>query len=347
MEYKAFIDPRSTINYSSYYIQGLYDVLGKKNVRFSSRFFSDLKEIDILLAFTLISKETTWKVIIDYRDQTDIIEDAFRWSDIYAKINVDATTRQHPFSEKLVNIPPSFAIKIWNPVELLFHLCINFFKAKIIKHFKDKNIHLRPRQWVRNYLALLKRQTLQQYTIWNQSAKDNYIFFVSTLWANQNNTNTARGCYILTCSQKPEINFEGGFFINKQMWGSTPVPDLIPQKLFYYKFTSNKTYLKNTQKSLFVFNTPAVHNCHGWKLGEFLCMGKAIISTPLVNELPIPLEHGKHIYFVSSEQNIEDAVTFLLEDKNFRHQLEKNAKMYYEDYVSPVKVIEHIIQYFA
>lgn len=298
----------------------------------------------MVMAFVVVDKETTRKVIIDHRDQSDVIEDAICWSDIYAKINMDATTRQHPFADKLVNIPPSFAIRIWNPVELLFHLSDNFLKAKIIKHFKDKNIHLRPPLWIRNYLTLIKRRTLSQYSIQNQPEDDNYVFFVSTLWLDQNYTNTGRYHYVLACSQNPDINFEGGFFINEKMWTNIPVPDYIPHKLLYYKFLSNKTYLKNIQKSLFVFNTPAVHKCHGWKLGEFLCMGKAIISTPLINDIPVPLEHGKNIYFVNGEQDIENAVTCLLKNKDFRHHLEQNAKMYYDNYASPAKVIENIIQ---
>ena len=345
MFYKAFIDPRSTINYSSYYIQGLYDVLGKKNVRFSSRFFSDLKEIDILTALTLISKKSVKKIIIDYRDQSDVIEDALLWSDIYAKINVDASTWQHPFSKKIINIPPAFAIKIWNPMELLFHLCSNFLKAKIFTCFNNNNIHLRPQRWIRNYLTLLKRETLQQYATQNQSGEDNYVFFTSTWWPGQNSTNTNRYHYMLTCSQKPEINFEGGFFVNKLKWGTDSILDAIPQKLLYYKFLSNKIYTMNIKKSLFVFNTPAVHNCHGWKLSEFLCMGKAIISTPLVNELPVPLEQDKHICFVNSEQDVENTVTLLLEDKDFRHHLERNARMYFDNYASPEKVIERIIEH--
>jgi len=343
MYYKAFIDPRSTINYSSYYIQGLYDLLGKKNVHFSSRYFSDLKEIDMLMAFVLIGNEDTKKFIIDYRDQSDVIEEAILWADIYAKINVSASTREHRFADKLFNIPPAFAIKIWSPVELIFHLCNNFIQAKIIKHIKDNNIHLRPIRWIRNYLTLLKRQTLQKYTIQSESPKDNYVFFVSTLWPDQNDTNEGRYQYISICSQKPKINFEGGFFINKPMWGTTPIPDSIPQKLLYYNFLSNKTYTDKIKKSLFVFNTSAVHNCHGWKLGEFLCMGKAIISTPLINELPIPLEHGKHIYFVNDKQDIEKAVTLLLEDKDLRYNLERNAKTYYNNYASPENVIKSII----
>jgi hypothetical protein len=343
MFYKVFIDPRSTIHYSSYYIQGLYDVLGKKNVRFSSRYFSNLKEIDMLMAFVLIDKKSIKKIIIDYRDQSDIIEDAFLWSDFYAKINVDASAWQHPFSEKLINIPPSFGIKIWHTTELIFHLCNNFVKAKIMKHYNDKNIHLRPQRWLRNYLSLLKRQTLQQYIIQKQSPEDNYVFFVSTLWPNHDNTNSGRYHYILACNRKQDINFEGGFFINKKEWRTASIPDSIPSKLLYYKYLSNKTYIRNIKKSLFVFNTPAVLNCHGWKLGEFLCMGKAIISTPIVNELPVSLEHGKNIYFVNREQDIEKAVDFLFESEDFRRNLEKNAKIYYDNYASPSRVIERIV----
>jgi hypothetical protein len=184
---KVYIDPRTTITYATYYIQGLYNVLGKKNVRFSSGFFSD--------------------------------------------------------------------------------------------------------------------------------------------WPNHRNTNEGRYHYILACNQNPDINFEDGFFINKKEWRNTPIPDNIPRKLFYYKFISNKTYLKNMQKSLFAFNTPAVHNCHGWKLGKFLCMGKVITSTPLVNDLPVSLEHGKHIYFVNSEQDIENTVQFLLKDSHFRQHLEQKANV--------------------
>ena len=346
MFYKAIIDPRSTINYSSYYIQGLYDLFGKKNISFSSSYFSGLKEIDMLMAFVLIGKKKSQKIIIDYRDQSDVMEEAILWSDIYAKINVDTTTRKHSLSKKIINIPPSFAIKIWTPIELIYHLCNNFIKANIFKHYKGSNIHLRPSKWIRNYLSLLKRQTIRDYSIQNQSSEENYVFFVSTLWPGQNNTNEDRHQYIFTCNQKHEINFEGGFFINKKIWGTTPIPNSISQKLLYYKYLSNKNYINNIKKSIFVYNTPAVHNCHGWKLGEYLCMGKAIISAPLTKELPVSLDHGKHIYYINEKQDIEKAVALLLEDKDFRHNLERNARTYYENFASPKKVIESIIQHF-
>jgi hypothetical protein len=288
---KLFIDPRSTINYSSFYIQGLYDYFGKSNVRFSAKYFAELQDIDMLMAFVLIENEKITRFIIDYRDNNDVITGAYLWTDVYAKINLNRNTLILPQNEpdKIVHIPPSFAIKIWNPLELLFRLSCNFFKAGIIRHRNDKNIHLRPARWLRNYLSLLKRQKLDGYENTDDKEIPGYVFFVSTYWSGCVDTNDFRRQYILSCHNEPEIDFQGGFFVNKG-WS---VMEDIPQELRYYRFISHSNYLKNIKKSIFVFNTPAVCDCHGWKLGEFLCMGKPIISTPLVNELPVPMEHVK------------------------------------------------------
>jgi hypothetical protein len=344
---KVYINPRSCINYSSYYIQGLYAIVGKKNVCFSASHFRDLEEIDMLLALVAEDAGKQKKIIIDYRDQSDVIIPAYRWADVYAKINRNASTLPEGMVDKLLNIPPSFAIRIWNPFELLFHLFENFFKANIIAQFRNKNIHLRPARWARYYLSLLKRQKLQDYITENKSQKENYVFFVSTWWSGQTNTNAYRSYYLLSCARHPDIDFEGGFFYNKKHMPHT-LTDLqknhIPSQLIYDQHLSNKDYTEKIKKSAFVFNTPAVHHCHGWKLGEFLSMGKAIISTPLSNELPAPLTHGKEIFIAQNKEEIEAAIDLLLHDQHLRHSLEKNAKEYFDAFASPARVIDTILR---
>jgi glycosyltransferase involved in cell wall biosynthesis len=338
---KIFIDPRSTINYSSFYIKGLYDYFKKRNVRFSAKYFDELKEIDMLMAFVLIENNTITRFIIDYRDQSDLIVDAYRWTDVYAKINLNRKTLTLPLDEpdKIVHIPPSFAIKIWNPVELLFLLLGNFFKAGIIRHRNDKNIHLRPLKWIRYYLSLLKRQKLAYYENADNQEVSGYVFFVSTYWPGCKDTNDFRNRYIISCRNNPGIDFHGGFFVDKE----SPASGEIDEELLYYQYISNSKYLKNVKKSCITFNTPAVCDCHGWKLGEFLCLGKSIISTPLVNELPEPMEHEKNIYWVNNAEDISSAVQHLLNDEQLRQSLGRNARMYYERLAAPIKVIEHIV----
>lgn len=48
---KIIIDPTSRILYASFYIEGLYQVFGKKNVTFSAKYFSDLKREKEAFAF--------------------------------------------------------------------------------------------------------------------------------------------------------------------------------------------------------------------------------------------------------------------------------------------------------
>jgi glycosyltransferase involved in cell wall biosynthesis len=109
-----------------------------------------------------------------------------------------------------------------------------------------------------------------------------------------------------------------------------PPPYIIDNQLYTgilinFKYSYSE-YLEKTKKSLFVFNTPAVFECHGWKLGEYMAMGKAIISTPLSNDLPESLKHGENIHFVNSEEEIKDAIQLLLKDEDYRNKLEKGIK---------------------
>lgn len=339
---RVYIDSRSTINYASYYIQGLYDYYGRKNVSFSSKYFSDLDSlgINIVLAFVTINdKGEIRRYIVDSRDQSDIIDGAYEWSDVYAKVNVNSSTFPE-LDSKGINITPSFAVKIWNPLDLILNLCSNFIKAKIYKNRTNPNIHIQPKIWIKNYLSLLNRQKLSDYMKKADKVDDdNYVFFISTLWNNATGLNLYRQKYALACVKNQDVKFAGGFFAKN----SIDIPQDIPKDLLFSQYYSNKDYLENIKKSIFVFNTPAVHDCHGWKLGEFLCMGKAIISTPLKNNLPYPLIDGGNIHLVRNEMDIENAINLLVTDKAFRHKLEENARHYFQQYASPIKVIEQIL----
>ncbi len=105
-----------------------------------------------------------------------------------------------------------------------------------------------------------------------------------------------------------------------------------------------QNYVQKTKLSAVVFNTPAVFECHGWKLGEYLSMGKAIISTPIINELPVKLEHGKNVHIVTNADEMKSALNFLLSNDKYRRSLENGAREYYEQFVSPKSVIGNILQ---
>lgn len=161
---------------------------------------------------------------------------------------------------------------------------------------------------------------------------------IGTFWEDENSlafTNLNRKKFIEVC-EKNNCDFEGGFFSRNKT-----IKNL--EKYIFEKPYSCKDYISKTKKSLFVYNTPAVHNCHGWKLGEFIAMNKPIISTHLINEIPIGLEHEKNIHFVGNEIELDHAVKLLINNENYCIKLSHNLKEYYLKNMSPKAVIKNII----
>lgn len=96
--------------------------------------------------------------------------------------------------------------------------------------------------------------------------------------------------------------------------------------------------------SKIVFNTPAVHFCHGWKLGEYFCLGKIILSTNFQNNIPNGIQDRKNILFVDPK-NIEEIINTITNDISFQNELQQNALSYWKNSACPQKVIEHLISY--
>ncbi len=171
---------------------------------------------------------------------------------------------------------------------------------------------------------------------------DNYVFFASNLWNIENcndTTNLIRERFIIACTKNKKIDFEGGFII----------PPNHPLKEKYLKYAISKRYniheyLDKIKKSKIVFNTPAVHFCHGWKLGEYFCLGKIILSTNFQNNIPNGIQDRKNILFVDPK-NIEEIINTITNDISFQNELQQNALSYWKNSACPQKVIEHLISY--
>ena len=102
--------------------------------------------------------------------------------------------------------------------------------------------------------------------------------------------------------------------------------------------------MEKTKNSMFVFNTPSVDNCHGWKLGEYLAMGKAIISTPISNQLPEKLMHAENIHIIKTTKELGEAIDLLMKNRKYREKLENGATQYFYKYAKPKSVIEYIMK---
>ena len=111
-------------------------------------------------------------------------------------------------------------------------------------------------------------------------ADPDYVFFTAWPWAKHPEVNPPRVDFIEACRRAPGLTFEGGFAPRRRR----DVPEVLPFS------TTGRTpigeYLDKVGRSAVAFNNPAVHGCLGWKLGEFLALGKAIISLPITPRAP-------------------------------------------------------------
>ena len=337
-ETEVFVDPSCRMLYASFYIQGLIDLYGFKQIRFRSGLFNDLLQdnrsaYDQYMAIVFQDKSSIKRVIVDFRDDTSIDESALDWSDVYAKINFNVSKSINKAPHKIKYIGPSFAVKVFN----------NFHGAYLgMKNYFSFENQIPFRNFISGYITK-KRLPLTVYSPGGEVSA-NYVFSIATLWDHPNcmdEANPWRHLFMRICREKSKgLQFEGGFIVRTRLSKFAKYRDCVLSD----KSVPLKSYLKKTKKSLFVFNTPAVHGCHGWKLGEYLALGKAIISTPLKNELPVPLEHGKNIHFVSSEQQLKDAVSILRDDEKYRSDLEKGAYQYWLNYVHPMATMKIVME---
>ena len=338
---EIIIDPRFSYYYASFYLYGLHQVYA--NCKLKKKCFADLPfdglghSNDRLLCY-MVKGHTggARKIVIDYRDQTSIIDSFYDWADVYAKINVNETETVVPDRSKLRLIAPGFGIRYYNLSQTLWN---SFSNLQVIKK-GNFGINVSAKEFLRDYLLTwYRRRPYKEYHLNSIKERNNYVFFVSTLWRHKNcieHTNPLRALFMRTC-KKLGIDFEGGFYISQS--GNSAATNGYEDLLLSQR-VELKDYIIKTRQSMFVYNVPSCLNCHGWKLGEFLAMGKAIISAPLYNELP---GNGKLLMVsVDSEKELEDAIVLLAKNIEKRRTLEVNASAYYKKYVSPEAIIYYL-----
>ncbi|PKB17474.1 glycosyltransferase [Flavobacterium sp. 5] len=317
--------------YDSFYIKGIQDLYGKNKIVYDISKFPKFRQNTFAAIFQHEDGKEI-KVVIDSRDTTEIWKEELVWCDVYGKINYSLNEIPIDFEFKIIAIGPSFEIKFWNFYE-------SFFLG--IKHTLNfKNALSNRTDYFANYWRQYKRLRLEEYYS-KVVSLDNYVFFVSSIWKKESQTNRNRSNYIKACKSNSKIIFEGGFAPRKDGdnlgFGALVISKRFDLKAYFYK----------TKKTKIVFNTPAVLSCHGWKLGEFLAMSKAIISTNHKNILPSPLDNNIHIVYVdeNSFEDYSDKINKLIDDSEKRIELEANAFKYFKDHLEPSVVIKKLLNF--
>ena len=339
------IDPRCKLNYASYYIYGIRKIFGESVVGYATLDYAVCSYNDYRKGFGMLvmyedGREV--KVFVDTNDQNSIYESFYDWCDVYAKIN---TSEVDLSKSKILAIGPSFGVKLWDPFTTICKFVLNYIKV-----FKAKDKYLVPvTTYLKDYIyTFWRRSDYEKYAGGGFVDDKNYIFAMSTLWYDNvslQTVNKYRGEFI-RISQRLYPTFEGGLFYIPNVERDFP-----PYVRYKEEFKdvlateriSMQAYIRGTRRSAVAFNTPSVCLCHGWKLAEYLAMGKAIISTPLSNVMPGEFVDGVHYRCCGDVATIEDVMKELRADESKRESLKQNAKAYFEEYLSPCAVVKRIL----
>lgn len=331
------IDPRFNIPYYSLYLDGLVRLFGRGALRFERGGMPAQTEHDDGLAFTVqpgrAGSKREHRVYVSANDFSRYDRVALDWCDRYGIVNLDPNEPLPGDAAKVVALGPSFGVQRWGNSLLGTYRDVAEIMSRAGYSTKVKLQRLKA---MRHYFF---ERVPEPALVPGVSAND-YVFYVAWPWKKHAEVNPPRARFMRACKATPGIQFEGGFVRRRR----SDVPDIedVTAERTRYPF---RTWVERTQRSALVFNCPAVHGCLGWKLGEFLALGKAIVSLPIQRRMPAQLEHGEQVHFVDDRpEAIQEGVTRLLSDASYRKRLESGARAYYDRYLAPESVVRRLVE---
>jgi len=101
------------------------------------------------------------------------------------------------------------------------------------------------------------------------------------------------------------------------------------------KKVSRKEYARQLRTSLISVNTHGLDGSPGFKIGESLAAGAAIVSQPFQFELPEPLQPGVNFLSFESPEECVQQCKLLLDDQDLAERMRFENLRYYQRHVRP------------
>lgn len=248
------------------------------------------------------------------------------------------------YQNKIYSLGLTFKVQSLNR-----HSLLTYFSGLIIGNLrliqqKDRAFPRRIYQSIKkNYTHWLDAKNTRAWHDFNQYslANDHSVIFQTRCFARTEEPDVQgihnqRADLIRILKKRLGKQFIGGF-----------IPDEVSKKYYPDCLTNMPTdpqgYLQLVKKASIGIYTRGLANSPAWKLAEYLSQGKCIVAEPLTTELPVPLEHGKHLMYFHSPEECADLCEMLLNNPAKMQELSRNARAYYEQHVDPVVNVQRII----
>lgn len=157
-----------------------------------------------------------------------------------------------------------------------------------------------------------------------------------------NEVNETRAMIISTLREKLGDKFYGGFSHDEysaEKYGKFLLADT--------RMSKKKAYINILREFPICIASTGLFNSIGWKLAEYAAFSKAIVSEPLYFEVPGDFRKDKnYLEFATAEQCVEQTL-LLLNNQQKRAEIMGNNNRYYNEYLSPDKLIWRTLEIVA
>ena len=261
-------------------------------------------------------------IVIGADDKTEIAPELVNIADVYAKTNVSVQTRDE---SGIVPLGPTFGLRYLN--------------ADILKIAARDVLAGDYNKW----LLVAKREPLSAYLQQRKNkGRLQNIFYLNYPWKKHRKLTAFRLSIIQslqTLDRDGLICFEGGF--SKRRFGyHEGLREVSADRLY-----GHSEYLSSLVSTKIVLNTPAVHSCLGWKMGEFLCLGRCMLSFPIPNVMPYDFKHGVHFHQIEDLGELESTLKSLMNHATYVESIQQQALAYFDMHVRPARVMERLLSY--
>lgn len=104
-----------------------------------------------------------------------------------------------------------------------------------------------------------------------------------------------------------------------------------------------KNYLNLVKDVTICIATTGLHGSIGWKMAEYVALGRAIVSEKNEIFIPYGFEEEKNYLQFNSNSHCVEQIFRLTQDRSMKTLLMNNNTQYYKDYLMPEKIIENVI----
>lgn len=182
-----------------------------------------------------------------------------------------------------------------------------------------------------------------------QYKSDNFhVIFATRLWSESDSLsaelneerqyiNQMRIDIIRQLRKLPGIHFIGG------LSGSPLAEQLAPDLILPPEIVPRKKYLQLMRSSDICIGSMGLHESIGWKTGEYVAAGKAIVNETFHYSVPGNFAAGTNYLPFSSCRQCMDCVQELLASPKKLHEMKQANRLYYTQYLRPDVLIRNTL----